>query len=376
MTIRLSKSVLKLLIIFLFSVLVFVMLFLFIDVPSTEGLFALHHTGLNLWAIFLTGLLTGGLTCLAVQGGLLATTIAQREEMQVKEKLAKKSTLTPIALFLITKVIAYTLFGFLLGLFGSMLKPSLFAMGLLQLTVSIFMIGTALNMLNIHPIFRYFVLQPPRSLTRLIRRKSKSNDTFTPILLGGLTVFIPCGTTQAMMALAISSANPLYGMLILLAFTLGTTPLFFLLGYFTTKLSETLHTAFMRVAAVVIIGLSFFMINNALMMVESPLAPARLFAKTSPTIPEPVKTTAVIEINAAGYSPKSMTIKAGEEITVKLVNTDGYGCQQAFYIPQLEISRVVPPGSEQILTFTAPTQKGKLTFMCSMGMYWGVMNII
>ncbi len=33
----------------------------------------------NLLAIFLTGLITGGLTCMAVQGGLLAATIAQRE---------------------------------------------------------------------------------------------------------------------------------------------------------------------------------------------------------------------------------------------------------------------------------------------------------
>ena len=36
-------------------------------------------TDINLLTIFLTGLLTGGLTCLAVQGGLLATAVAQRQ---------------------------------------------------------------------------------------------------------------------------------------------------------------------------------------------------------------------------------------------------------------------------------------------------------
>jgi len=41
----------------------------------------------SLWAIFLTGLITGGLTCMAVQGGLLAATIAQREEERLKEKV-------------------------------------------------------------------------------------------------------------------------------------------------------------------------------------------------------------------------------------------------------------------------------------------------
>ncbi|KKU86456.1 MAG: putative membrane protein [Candidatus Gottesmanbacteria bacterium GW2011_GWA2_47_9] len=34
----------------------------------------------NLWIIFTTGLLAGGLTCMAVQGGLLATTIAGEDK--------------------------------------------------------------------------------------------------------------------------------------------------------------------------------------------------------------------------------------------------------------------------------------------------------
>lgn len=375
MYIRIQKSALKLLAGLLLTVGLFMLLFTFVDVPSTDALFELHHTGLNLWAVFLTGLMTGGLTCLAVQGGLLATTIAQREEERLRDHAAQKDTVLPIVSFLTAKLVAYTVLGFLLGLFGSLFKPSLFAMGILQLTVSIFMVGTALNMLNVHPVFRYFVLQPPKKLTRMVRNKAKSNDIFTPMLLGALTVFIPCGTTQAMMALAISSADPLTGTLILFAFTLGTTPLFFLLGYFTTKLSQSLHALFMRFAAVVIIGLALFMINNALMLVESPLAPAKLFAG-NPSAPTTVQTTALIEINASGYSPSALSLKAGEEVILRLKNTDGYGCQQAFYIPQLEISRTVPPGTEETLTFTAPSEKGKITFMCSMGMYWGVMNIL
>ena len=41
---------------------------------------------INLWTIFITGLVTGGLSCLAVQGGLLAATIAQNEEEKLKSK--------------------------------------------------------------------------------------------------------------------------------------------------------------------------------------------------------------------------------------------------------------------------------------------------
>lgn len=69
----------------------------------------------------------------------------------------------------------------------------------MQTVAVIFMVGTALNMLNVHPIFRYFIIPPPRFITRKIRNQSKSQDVFAPALLGAFTVFIPCGATQAMM---------------------------------------------------------------------------------------------------------------------------------------------------------------------------------
>src|SRR5258708_39477153 len=121
----------------------------------------------NLIGIFLTGLLTGGLTCMAVQGGLLAATIAQREEERLKEKITQGAVL-PILSFLATKLIAYTVLGLLLGLLGSAFQLSLTARTVLQFAVVIFMVGTALNILNVHSIFRYFAIQPPRFLTRLI----------------------------------------------------------------------------------------------------------------------------------------------------------------------------------------------------------------
>ena len=40
---------------------------------------------MDLWLIFLTCLTVGGLTCLAVQGGLLASIIAAREEEDFEE---------------------------------------------------------------------------------------------------------------------------------------------------------------------------------------------------------------------------------------------------------------------------------------------------
>ena len=225
MRIKISKKVLKIFMGLGGVILFFLALNIFIKAPSTGS-----GTQVNLISVFLTGLLTGGLTCLAVQGGLLAATLAQREEQKLKEKTVSSGNAIPILSFLLSKLLAYTILGMLLGWLGSLFTLSLSAMGIITIVVGVFMIGTALNMLNVHPIFRYFVIQPPRFLTRFVRKQSKSSDLFAPAIVGSLTVFIPCGTTQAMMALAIASANPWLGTLIMFSFVLGTSPVFLLSG--------------------------------------------------------------------------------------------------------------------------------------------------
>lgn len=343
---------------------------------------------MNLIAIFFTGLFAGALTCLAVQGGLLAATIAQREQDRLEDK-AKGGNALPILSFLVAKLIAYTTLGFLLGYLGSFFTLSITSQALLQLGVGIFMIGTALNLLNVHPIFRYFIIQPPRFLTRLVRKETKSKNIFAPAILGGFTVFIPCGTTQAMMALAIASANPLTGAAILFAFVLGTSPLFFILGYLATRLGDVFQKRVLRFAALVIIILAGFNMNNAVALagfnfsilkpisnVVCSLNPTCFSNENSKNNSNIVTNNPVIYIEETGYNPSNLTIKAGSKITLSLKNTGGGGCTQSFTIPSLGIQKLVPLGSSETIEFTAPSEPGNMAFMCSMGMFRGNMKVI
>ena len=338
---------------------------------------------MNLFTIFLTGLITGGLTCMAVQGGLLAATLAQKEEERLKENLKKDNAL-PILSFLVAKLIAYTLFGFFLGWFGSLFTLSITTRVVMQIAVVIFMLGTALNIFNVHPIFRYFVIQPPRFLTRFVRKRSKSQAIFAPALLGAFTIFIPCGTTQAMMALAIASASPVTGATILFAFTLGTSPLFFILGYFATKLGDIMQQQFMKIAAIFIIVLAVFNLNNAIALSGSNFTLENLgkgiyctlyFCDNSLNTASAVSET-TITIGQVSYQPNSITVKRGTNITLHLVNKGGTSCIQAFTIPSLGIQKVIPNGSSDIVQFKAPQVPGQIPFMCSMGMFRGVINVI
>lgn len=339
----------------------------------------------NLITVFFTGLITGGLTCMAVQGGLLAATLAQREEEKLKNNLKKGGNALPILSFLLAKLVAYTILGFLLGQIGSFFVLSITIKVIMQVAVVIFMLGTAFNILEIHPIFRYFIIQPPKFLTRLVRKQSKSQDMFAPAMLGAFTIFIPCGTTQAMMALAIASANPLTGAAILFAFVLGTSPLFFILGYFATKLGDVLEKEFMKIAAFVLIILSIFNLNNTIALTGSRFTLENFgkniyctlwFCDASANSNNDPVSEATITITKLSYVPDIITVKRGTSVTLHLVNKDGDSCIQAFTIPSLGIQKLIPPGSSDIIKFTAPQNPGQIPFMCSMGMFRGVINVI
>jgi uncharacterized protein len=337
----------------------------------------------QLAGVFLTGLLAGGLSCMAVQGGLLAATIAQSHETKLKEQ-ARYGNARPILIFLLAKIVAYTLLGFVLGWIGSTLQYSLTVQVILQIAVAIFMLGTALHLLKVHPIFRYFIIQPPYFIAKRIRKESRSKSIFAPAILGAFTVFIPCGTTQAMMALSIASGNPFWGATILFAFVLGTSPIFFLLGYFTSKITQSTRAAFTKFAAIVLFTLALFNLNNAVALTGAPFtldSVARntwcvisyCFEDESFAVP---RNQAEITINAAGYTPGNLAIPAGEEVTLRLTNVDSNNCAQSFTIPQIGVKQIVPPGTSQTVKFTAPKEPGQLSFMCSMGMYKGTIRVI
>lgn len=349
---------------------------------------------MNLWVIFLTGLTVGGLTCLAVQGGLLASVIAAREE-EVSSNI-KKHALYATGVFLYFKLLSYTLLGAILGAFGGALNISSSVQTFMQLLAGIYMIMVALNLLNIHPIFRYVIIQPPRFLTRLVRNQSKSKDIFAPALLGAMTVFIPCGTTLAMEALAISSANALVGASVMAAFILGTMPLFFGIGIVSSFMGEAFKTKFLKLAAVAVIYLGVTSINGALVSLDSPLSFQALTEKfpisislgesgddqateqtQEATESSQLATTqnAEIEVTSSGYQPDYIRVRKGEKVTLTLRSVGAYSCASAFRIPSLGISKNLGPNDTEEISFT-PSQAGKIQFNCSMGMYRGVIEVI
>jgi sulfite exporter TauE/SafE len=375
---------------------------------------------------FITGLTTGGLSCLAVQGGLLASSIALEFEQSVQNQPAKTQRVKPgaapqqaqpraawpITLFLAAKLFAYTLLGFLLGLVGAVLQLTPMMRAVLLTAIGIFMIGNALRMLNVHPIFRYFLIEPPSSVTRYIRRKSKSQaNALTPLFLGALTVLIPCGVTQAMMAVAMGTGNPWTGAAIMFAFVLGTSPVFFTVAYLTTKLGARLEKNFVRIVAVIMVVLGLISIDSGLTLAgfpysvsnlrmaarESDTAPAAALAQPTaqeapaqPQAQKPLHSTdaskvtgafgpaaaasGVVTINVKndGYQPEVTHARPDQPFQLALVTDEVYSCSRAFVIPSLKIEEMLPATGTVKVDIPPQPAGSKLYYSCSMGMYSGV----
>jgi len=345
---------------------------------------------------FITGLTTGGLSCLAVQGGLLASSLAHQieqdylEQSTLPKKRGKKiqpqkrsSTALPILLFLVSKLVAYTLLGILLGWVGSFLTLSPLTRAFLMIAIGVFMVGNALRMFNVHPIFRYFSIEPPKFITRYIRRTSKGTDTFTPLFLGALTVFIPCGVTQAMMAAALATGSPLTGAAMMFAFILGTSPVFFIVAYLTTELGSRLEKFFMRFVAVAVLILGLVTLDGGLNVMGSPLSFQNLSrsllqsnssALAQASVPQLASTDGQLTLSVGnkGYFPQTLRANANTAIKLNLVTNKTYSCARDFVIPSLNFYKLLPDTGSVQVDIPAQPAGTRMFFTCSMGMYTGM----
>jgi sulfite exporter TauE/SafE/plastocyanin len=351
---------------------------------------------MNLWAVFLTGLTTGGLSCLAMQGGLLASVIANQKDAELQKRGEAVATRPdsfdqldwlPVVLFLVAKLISHTALGLMLGWLGSKMELGLNARLIFQGLAALFMLATAGNLLELHPVFRYVVLQPPKFLQRLVRNTSKSKALLTPALLGLFTIFIPCGVTQAMEVLAITSGNAILGASIMFFFVLGTSPLFALVGVATAKLSETFRQNFMKLAAALLIFLGLSSLNGILTVLDSPITFQKavqpivyyfsddwIAPATSQEESGSVQRVTIV-VKSAGYVPNRIKVKAGIPVELTLQSQDAYSCASSFILKAFNIRVQLGPNESKTVAFT-PTQKGKYQYTCSMGMYTGTLEVL
>ncbi|MBI3559992.1 sulfite exporter TauE/SafE family protein [Candidatus Gottesmanbacteria bacterium] len=331
----------------------------------------------TIWLAFLTGLTTGGISCLAVQGGLLASSSTQGQRVGYQS----------VGMFLLAKLAGHILLGFLLGAIGStlLLSPKIF--GFVQIAAGLFMFATAARIAQLHPIFRYTVIEPPRWTYRFLRRISRDESWFASAVLGFFTILMPCGVTQATMAVAVASGSPWQGAAIMGAFILGTTPIFFFLGAVVITLLK--RKSFAYAAASIVAVFAFLSINGGIGLTGSFYTFGNIVKAATINIDELVterisgdvalgpdgKQHVIIDVARSGYASSTQILKRGVPVQLQLRTDNTNGCTRAFTIPEYGIVKSLPATGDEFVTFT-PMRTGQLSYVCGMGMYGGYFSVI
>ena len=273
------------------------------------------------------------------------------------------------------------------------------------------MVGTALRMLNVHPIFRYFALQPPSAVTSFIRRKAKGDaSAVTPLFLGALTVSDPLRRDPGDDGGGDGHRRSLTGAAIMFAFILGTSPVFFTVAYLATTLGSRLEKSFMRIVAVVVLVLGLVAIDSGLTLagwpysfsnvrlamaargdaglaaqpipiaaggprMPSPQEPARRRVGGLADAPAPAFSNSdIVTINVAndGYSPAVVRAKPGQPFKLAMVTDETYSCARALVVIRRWGSKRAARDRHGLIDVPAQPAGSKLFYSCSMGMYSGV----
>ncbi|MFE2960901.1 urease accessory protein UreH domain-containing protein [Nocardia tengchongensis] len=347
---------------------------------------------MNLAPVLVTGLFAGGVSCAAVQGGLLTGVITRQRALGATATTADRPAsrgwtrlgddLVPVGGFLSGKLVSHTLLGALLGAVGGAAQLSVDTRTWLQTGAGLLIVVFGLAQLGV-PGFRSIVVEPPASWMRLVRTGARMRTALAPAILGLLTVLLPCGVTLSVEALTLASGSPVEGAATMAIFVLGTGPLFALLGY-AARVAATVWRGRLALATgLVVLGMGLYTLNGGLELAGSPLAASRL-ARTLGATPPAADTTATtvdagtqtvtITARRSSYSPANVQVKAGLPTTLVVRTDHTQGCIRALVIRDLGMQKILPATGETRIDLGV-LQPGRLDYTCGMGMYSGTITI-
>ncbi|MEK7113346.1 MAG: sulfite exporter TauE/SafE family protein [Patescibacteria group bacterium] len=196
---------------------------------------------------FIIGLVASVSSCLVIVGGLVLS-------LSVKVSEDKISDTKNFIFFHASRLLSFALLGGVLGILGSALGVNFTFTNILGIIASIVMIGLGLHLTG---IFKRNRITLPVSLFNFFRKVE--HKTFTPIILGFSTFFLPCGFTQSMQVVALGSGSFISGALIMFAFSLGTMPVLAFLSFGSASFAHSKHAPlFFKTAGIVVIGFGLF----------------------------------------------------------------------------------------------------------------------
>lgn len=204
--------------------------------------------------VFLIGIIASLSTCMAIVGGLV---------LSVSASFAKEGDkVRPQALFHVGRLASFFVLGGAIGALGTVFQLGSTGMLTLGIFVALVMFVLGLNLLDIFPWTKKLQPTMPRFVSRHLLQIRKVNHTITPVLVGIITFFLPCGFTQSMQIYSLTTGSYIGGAMTMFVFALGTWPALALLSFASLGIKDKAKSGvFFKTAGIIVI---FFAVFNLL----------------------------------------------------------------------------------------------------------------
>ncbi len=201
--------------------------------------------------------------CIGMCGGIVMAYSAK----MIDPNTTKISQGLAHLLYSLGRVTTYTLLGALFGSLGGVITYSSTANGVLLIVTGLLMFLAGLSLLG--KLKFLTLIEHSFSSSKIYKQtfhkilNSKSNSSF--FTLGMLNGLLPCGFVYFFAITAASTAQPLYGALVMFIFGLSTIPAMFSLGFIASLARATKFRAMMmNVASLTVLVYGVFTIYNGL----------------------------------------------------------------------------------------------------------------
>jgi sulfite exporter TauE/SafE len=212
--------------------------------------------------------------CIGMCGGIVVayTTI------KIEPASSKVSKSVAHLLYSFGRVLTYTVLGAMFGALGGVATFSNYANGGLLIFAGIAMVLAGLSLMG--KIKFLTLIEHSFSSSPIYKRafksvlNSKSNLSF--FVLGMLNGLLPCGFVYFFAITAASTADPLYGALVMAIFGLSTIPAMFGLGFLTSLASAmSFRNMMMSLSSIAVILYGVYTIYNGYDYINNPLKTLR-----------------------------------------------------------------------------------------------------
>lgn len=209
---------------------------------------------------FMIGLIASVSSCMAVVGGLVLSMSANFAKEGDKVK--------PQVLFHTGRIVSFFLLGGIIGVIGSNFELGGSGTFVLSFLVAIILLILGINLLDIFPWIKKLQPTIPNFIGKRVHGMKNLNHTLTPLLVGVITFFLPCGFTQSMQIYALSTGSFWTASFIMLSFALGTLPVLGLLSFSSLAIHKKAQTGiFFKTAGLVVIFFGAFNLINSLVII-------------------------------------------------------------------------------------------------------------